>query len=203
MDEAAAKRTKPRWRRVLQVLGIGLVAISLLGLLAFWFFPDETERAAGRVVQEARQVTYAVASGPPTVHLGPESYGMAAVDAATDGTWIEMAGYREDTALQPTYASHNTYGGDIVLEWEIGQEVVVVHVDGSEEVMRVTDSVVVNQEGTTTEDLRGLAGSILLQSCYYDFSTMRVVALTPLGEAPLLMTEDGGAPEDIIAPDPR
>lgn len=185
-----------------RILGTLLLALGAGVLGAITIFPEQTELVTGRAVQVVREQVNRVQYGDtPSIKLGGEGWDIHDVDNAAYGEWILMRAYEVEPGLQPTYLAHNGSGGDLILPWELGQEVKVVLQDGTEQTMVVTDSRVISQWTSTTEDLLGLSGSILLQSCYYDQQTMRVVALTPAGEEATVPEQSGeGGGEQLGVP---
>ncbi|WP_430592281.1 hypothetical protein [Humidisolicoccus flavus] len=184
---------KRRKRRAGVATALGLIAMTLgLGLLAaVLIVPDKVEQVYGNVKMTVEeQVRTVVEPGPPSVILGGEG-DMARVDEC-DGTFTEMLPYRIAANLQPTFLAHNACSGDKILNWTVGQEVTVVQ-NGTETAYTVTDAVQVAKFGSTTDDIDQLAGSLLLQSCFYGVNKMQVVALTPVGEEAVTppLTEEG------------
>lgn len=192
------RRVKHRRRRgfgLRGAVGVLIMAAGAALLGAQVLVPDAVDDVAGSVVGSARQAWQQAsqAGSLPAVQLGPEGDD-SAIDTAPYGQFVEMASYRVDPHLQPVFAAHNGSGGDVILPWELGQHVEVRHPDGSTTEMVVSDARDAPQIGSTTDDLAGLAGTIVLQTCYWDTEDMRFVALTPVGvqaEAPERSGESG------------
>lgn len=179
------RRRRPRRHGVVRALGLVLLLAGGGVLAAQWLAPEQTQRVVGAAVGSARQVYSEVARGdaPVTIELGPPGDNTA-IDTAPHGIFVEMASYRAAEQLQPVFAAHNGYGGDVILPLAMGDRVDVVDAQGEQREMVVTDARDTPQVGATTGDLSGMAGSILVQTCYWDVDEMRFVALTPVGEEP-------------------
>ncbi|PPF41857.1 hypothetical protein C5B85_18220 [Pseudoclavibacter sp. AY1F1] len=159
-------------------MGAAALAVSVLA-------PDLTQQAVGQVRHVAQAVElYAESTDPvagpalPTVRLG--ELGPEALLDVCDGSFPELEQYRVEATLQPVYAAHNNCGGDIILAWQVGTNVTIQQHDGSTATYVVTDSRDVGKHGSTTGDLLGLDGTLLVQSCYWGRDTMRFVALNPV-----------------------
>lgn len=195
-EQQARQRSKGR---IGQTIGVGLLAAGALLVTAQLVVPDAMHQVSEAVVPEevqqvgdavvgqarsmTRQVTEAVTNDLPHVTLGPEAENEA-IDTAPTGVFLEMSSYKVTSSLQPVFAAHNGSGGDIILDWQLGETILVTAADGSQQEMEVTDARDVPQENVTTGDILGMSGSILLQSCYWASDEMRIVALTPAGETP-------------------
>ncbi len=191
---------KRRGQAFVRVLGIVLVLAGLAIGVSALLWPESTQHAGGAVVgavrQQVQHIEQSKNDGIPTVTLGPEG-GPSAIDTSPSGEFVEMASYRVQAGLQPVFAAHNGSGGDILLPWANGQEVDVVATDGTVTRMRVTDMRDTPQYGVTTADILGMAGSIVLQSCYWTSDEMKFVALTPLGEEPVVHNGVGDTNVDV------
>ena len=73
----------------------------------------------------------------------------------------------------PYLAIHNNCGGAPILQLSAGDSVLITG-GGTAGTYEVVDSRDVTQ-GATTDALAGMAGDILLQTCYFNSTTMRVV----------------------------
>lgn len=180
--KAAERRTKRRGRALMATAG----ALTIAGAgIATWALiqPEEAERTISSAVGSYRQVTQQAADavlreGVPHVTLGDPG-GQAELDACT-GEFVEMVEYAEfHPGLQPTYSAHNGCGGDVLLPWELGQEVDITGTDGQTRRYVVTDERVTAQVGVTTADIAGMDGELLLQTCFWVADDMRFVALEP------------------------
>ncbi|WP_424468087.1 hypothetical protein [Pseudoclavibacter helvolus] len=112
----------------------------------------------------------------PSVRLG--DLGSEALMDACDGSFPQLESYAAQDGLQPVYAAHNGCGGDVILPWSVGERVEVVAADGSASVYVVSDFRDVAKFGSSTRDVLGLTGSLLLQTCHWGDPQMRFVALT-------------------------
>lgn len=92
-----------------------------------------------------------------------------------DGRFIEMKSYQISGVL-PVYAAHNNCGGDIILNWELGDHVKIA---GSETIYEVVEERHTKKWGNVGS-LRGAQGELLLQTCYYGQDRMRFLALAPV-----------------------
>lgn len=171
--------TQTRRRRLGRVLVDALVimaiASGLVVLAGIWLAPDVTERVAGDVrIKVAETKRKVVDRDPyPTVRLsGPG--GMRQVDAC-DGSFVEMSSY-ELPGLQQVFAAHNNCKGDVILPWKTGQKVRVA----GHGMWVVSDTRDLNKTWSRTDELLGMTGDIILQTCYWGRDVMKFVALTPL-----------------------
>lgn len=117
-------------------------------------------------------------SAPAAVTLGVVG-GQAELDLC-DGTFTHTDLY--GTSQPPVWAAHNNCGGDVILPWETGQEI-AVSFDGTVTMYRVVETRDTPKKGATTEDLAGIGGELLLQTCYYGENRMKFLALSPVGTA--------------------
>jgi hypothetical protein len=183
--------TRPRSRRVRRVLGIAsalLVGMGLAVLAAGIVAPEMTERVAGTVKVAVQQATNDVTGTRPTITLGG-SGGRHALDTAGRGEFVEMTGYRRE-GVPPVYAAHNVRGGDVILGWSPGQRVDVRDAATG----TITQHVFVEERMTPrwgdSDQLVGMSGSIVLQTCLYGSSRMRFVSLVPSAD---LTSQDAAA----------
>lgn len=176
-------RGRPRWRRLMGVLGAVMIFTGAVVGIAAIFAPEQTESASVSVVAAVRAgVHHAAAAandGVPTVVLG--GAGDAADIDACSGEFIGVQEYLGKPAgLQPTFAAHNGCGGDVILDWQLGQHVDVIAPAGDTVRHQVVDIRVVPQFGSTTVDIEGVGGALLLQTCFWVADDMRFVGLSPL-----------------------
>lgn len=172
-----------RQQRRTSVASVALIAMGAAALAVSVLDPGLTQQAVGQARHVAQAVElYAESADPvagpalPTVRLG--ELGPETLLDVCDGRFPELEQYRVEAALQPVYAAHNNCGGDIILTWSTGQHVTVIGQDGQDGTYVVSDSRDVAKHGSTTSDVLGLNGDLLLQSCYWGQDTMRFVALT-------------------------
>lgn len=134
-------------------------------------------KAAAKATKPAprRPATSSAAPPPPAA---PEvrwstrvvnSGGQDAVNACAGG----LTRWFENVDGKPYYPIHRGCGGTPILGLRLGDR---VRIDGA--LWTVTDSRDVPQ-GAHYSAAAGLAGQVLLQTCYRDDLTMRIVALTP------------------------
>ena len=156
---------------LLVVLGISFLAASILA-------PDAVERVTGDL-KVAAQKTWHELLAPdqlPQITLGVEG-GMVELDRC-DGTFTEMVSYRVD-GVPPLFAAHNNCGGDVILGWEIGQRVAVA---GSDVVYQVVEERH-TPKWSEVEQLVGMSGEFMVQTCLYGENRMRFLALAPVDSA--------------------
>ena len=100
--------------------------------------------------------------------------GDAELDTCTGG-FTHLVGFTTTNSVPQTMlASHNFCGGDVVLAMFLGD---VVSVDG--DLFSVVEVRDVPKE-LTPADIQGFAGTVLLQTCYYNSDQMKLVALEPV-----------------------
>lgn len=163
---------------------IGLLFI--IGYILYQYFSDPFDRIWGGIKDTGYSISATVQT--PEVTLGPLG-GQYEIDLCQNGVFIEVDAYKVDSGVQDIFAAHNGCGGDIILNWDLDQEVIVTDADGSSTRYFVSDSRVTPQVGIETTALHGMEGSILLQACFWGSGEMRFVALTPVGEEPMTMEE--------------
>lgn len=168
--------SEPRRRRpLLAVLGVLCSALGLVLVVATFTVPDAVDRVTGeaKVALDAALRGFVAPDGIPVIRLGAEG-GVADLDRC-DGTFTEMTSYRTDGVL-PLFAAHNKCGGDIVLGWDIGQR---VRVEGSDVVYEVVEERR-TPKWSHVEQLEGMAGQFMLQTCFYGQNLMRFLSLSPV-----------------------
>ncbi|MCS3442368.1 hypothetical protein [Microbacterium phyllosphaerae] len=166
-----------RRRRVgLLACSILLVGVGIAFLTASIFAPAMVDKVTGDIkvgVQKQLQQIFAP-DELPAIRLGAEG-GMVELDHC-DGTFTEMISYRID-GVPPLFAAHNNCGGDVILGWEIGQR---VRVDGSDVVYEVVEERH-TPKWSNVEELVGMSGEFMVQTCFYGENKMRFLALAPVG----------------------
>lgn len=138
--------------------------------------PQTTERIVGDVRVKTEQLRRTIGGvHHPTVRLsGPG--GQADLDAC-DGSFVHMESY-EMPKLQPIFSAHNNCRGEVILPLQVGD---VLAVDGEASgLWRVTDIRDLQKTWAFSEDLLGMDGQIILQTCYWGRSTMKFMAIEPL-----------------------
>lgn len=84
---------------------------------------------------------------------------------------VEYQGVGNKTLL----SAHNSCGGDIILPIAMGDHV-VIEGQGTYVVTDIRDT----PKNAYIEDVENMNGTILVQTCYYEFNRMKFIALTPL-----------------------
>lgn len=170
----------PRRRRRVGLLtcSIVLVGLGVAFLAASTFAPEAVDRVTGDIkVAVQRQLHQLVAPDElPEIRLG-DAGGMVELDRC-DGTFTEMVSYRVDGVL-PLFAAHNNCGGDVILGWEIGERVMVAGSDVVYEVVEERHT----PKWSHVEELVGMSGEFMVQTCFYGENRMRFLALAPAGTA--------------------
>ncbi|WP_341956515.1 hypothetical protein [Microbacterium sp. LWH13-1.2] len=167
--------TRRRHRVGLLGCSIVLVGLGVAFLAASTFAPEMVDKVTGDVkVAVQRQLHQIVAPGElPVIRLGAEG-GMVELDHC-DGTFTEMVSYRVDAVL-PLFAAHNNCGGDVILGWDIGQRVTVAGSDVVYEVVEERHT----PKWSNVEELVGMSGEFMVQTCFYGENKMRFLALAPV-----------------------
>lgn len=166
--------TRKKSRGFLTVLGVTLIALGM-GLIGYtYFFPEEAEKAAGtariatgEVVMKAKGQKY------PKVRLGVKGH-IRELNRC-DGTFIEMGAY-ETEGLQPVYAAHNNCKGDVILKLEVDD---IIDVKGKGQ-YKISDIRHTKKTWSTTDEILGMDGEFILQSCYYGENRMKFISMTPV-----------------------
>lgn len=170
-----ARRVRRRMRALL-LSSIVLVTLGAVFLAASVFAPDLVDKTMGDIkVTVQKQVHQLLAPDElPEITLGGEG-GMVELDHC-DGTFTEMITYRID-GVTPLFAAHNNCGGDVILGWELGQQ---VRVAGSDTVYEVVEERH-TPKWSNVEELVGMSGEFMVQTCFYGENRMRFLALAPVG----------------------
>ena len=160
------------------LFGVLFVALGLSIVAACLVFPASTEKYIGRA-KVAIDSSLAEARGQEyiTVTIGAKG-GKALLDAC-DGTFPRIIAY-ELSGAPPTYAAHNNCKGDVILPAEVGDLIAITNLG----MYQVRDLRVVPKLWSTTDDLLGLEGELLLQTCYYGENRMKFLALVPVQDDP-------------------
>ncbi|KAB1660065.1 hypothetical protein F8O01_03805 [Pseudoclavibacter chungangensis] len=153
---------------LLLVAGVALGAGALL-------VPDRVEALYGDVKTSVQDTVQDVSGEVPTIRLGEE--GDENVLDICDGSFFEMATYRDDNHILPVFAAHNNCGGDVILGWEVGTQIAIDGRPGLYEVVEIRNT---GKTWVTTSELVGLQGELALQTCYYGVQEMRFVGLSPV-----------------------
>lgn len=163
-------------RRGVRVLVVAALAATGGALLAApQVAPTTVDQATGKARAVWRQIEARVTGQEyPVIRLGGAG-GQAELDAC-DAKWVEQTTYRVDD-LQPVYAAHNYCGGDIALDWDTGD---LVDVAGRG-LHRVTDVKAIPSTARA-DDLIGLKGELLLQTCFWGSERTRIVALSRMSD---------------------
>lgn len=183
------RRSRKKRGRVFTVVSVvsGVLGVSMI--VAAYALPDVTEKVTGTVTmavtgtyENVRSQLAAITGQPesatiPNVELGAVGTGEAALDNAGWREFIELTDYR-GVDIPPVFAAHNNHGGDILLNWEIGQRVHVTDENGDRAgVYEVAGDRFTPKWGPVTQ-LAGMTGDLILQSCFYGEDRMRFVELT-------------------------
>lgn len=173
-------RTRPGaiWSWIAVAAAAGVAVLAAFVLTASVVAPEWTNQMVGDAQVAAEQLVTGATGGTPTVVLGGQG-GQAEIDRC-DGTFVRLAEFAEVHDLQPTYSAHNGCGGNAILPLGIGDVVDVVGEDGVVVQHEVVDVRNVPQRTSTTEDVKGMGGEILVQTCYWDDRTMKFTGLAPV-----------------------
>lgn len=187
VDRTAANRDEPgepvTRRRPRRRIGLLSTSILLVGLGASFLSasvlaPDAVDKVTGDVKVSVLKTFHEVFAPDelPVIRLGVEG-GMVELDRC-DGTFTEMVSYRIDDVL-PLFAAHNNCGGDVILGWELGQRVTV---EGSDVIYEVVEERH-TPKWSNVEELTGMTGEFMVQTCFYGENKMRFLSLAPVDPA--------------------
>jgi len=171
-------RRHPRRRIGLLSTSILLVGLGASFLSASVLAPDAVDRVTGDVKVSVLKTFHEVFAPDelPVIRLGVEG-GMVELDRC-DGTFTEMVSYRIDDVL-PLFAAHNNCGGDVILGWELGQRVTI---EGSDVIYEVVEERH-TPKWSNVEELTGMTGEFMVQTCFYGENKMRFLSLAPVDPA--------------------
>ncbi|MFT4235409.1 MAG: hypothetical protein QM607_10480 [Microbacterium sp.] len=167
------RRRRRVWNIVLTTFGVVLLVAGVgIGALTL-FAPQKAEHAYATVkvglasqLQQAREKTLGEL---PTVTFGVDG-GLEELQQACgtmawgDESWVHMTSYERD-GVPPIWAAHNNCAGDVILDWQIGQRMMV---EGDPTVYEVVEIRDIPKTYSSTADLVGLKGVFGMQTCYYD-----------------------------------
>ena len=178
-------RKKSSWRSVLRVsflvLSIVLICLSFLTLTGIVVAPETTRdtfyNIKVNVESQVSDVKESVIGVYPTIWL-EGSGGVYELDSAARGQFIHLEAYDAVPGIVSTWAAHNNWGGDIILNMEPGQHVNIVG-SGLDGEWVVVDRRDIDKFGFVDQGL-GLQGEIALQTCLYGVPLMRLTGLVPL-----------------------
>lgn len=169
-EHTAHPLTRPsKRRRALSALAGAITTLGLALLVATIVAPSEVERVYGETKVAIATVQTQASGALPHVALGV-SGDERELDRC-DGTFTEMARYQQPGTV-PTWAAHNNCGGDVILPWEVGQQ---LSIDGTTYV--VVDIRMLPKRVATSEDLLGMPGELTLQTCLYGQQMMKFVGV--------------------------
>lgn len=176
-----ARRKRRRRSSVLFVVGMSVAAIGIAFAILYLLMPEKVglvvEKAYGNTQSVVAKIQVETLGITPTLTLGA-SGGVSELDRC-DGTFTEMLSYSSDQfQIQPVWAAHNNCGGDVVLSWETGQVIDVTQAGVTSQYL-VADIRTTAKHWSTTEELVGMTGALIVQSCYYGEDKMRFVGLVP------------------------
>ena len=178
----APKKRRKRfrvWGVISGVLVVGLIAVGVAGLISTAVAPEWTEEVVGNAVAQVQQTAVDAGVTPPPLLTLAGPGGQAELDRC-DGTWTQMVQYIEGGVPQPVHSAHNGCGGNPLLTLEMGGTIDVRQLDGTVVTYQAVDERRVAQVGTTTADIMGMGGDLILQTCFWDNATMRFVGLSPV-----------------------
>ncbi len=178
----APKKKRKRfrvWGVISGVLVVGLIAVGVAGLISTAVAPEWTEEVVGNAVAQVQQTAVDAGVTPPPLLTLAGPGGQAELDRC-DGTWTQMVQYIEGGVPQPVHSAHNGCGGNPLLTLEMGGTIDVRQLDGTVVTYQAVDERRVAQVGTTTADIMGMGGDLILQTCFWDNATMRFLGLSPV-----------------------
>lgn len=146
-----------------------ILTVGVAVLVATIFAPSEVERVYGETKIAIATVQTQASGALPHITLGA-SGDERELDRC-DGTFTEMVRY-ETPGTVPTWAAHNNCGGDVILPWEVGQQ---LSIDGV--TYAVVDVRMLPKRVATSEDLVGIQGELTLQTCLYGQQMMKFVGV--------------------------
>lgn len=164
-----------RLRRSVPFVGGAFVLVGAVLVVGMLAVPEQMQSIYGntKVAIESKLHDLIAPNELPLIDLGGEG-GIPELDACT-GEFTEMMSYREADVL-PLFAAHNNCGGDVILGWDIGQQVRVV---GDDTIYEVVDERH-TPKWSNVETLEGMPGEFMLQTCYYGENKMRFLSLAPV-----------------------
>lgn len=184
---AAPKKNKKErnlLRRSATVVGLALILTGIASIGVQYSNPELADKISHNVKttlidKPVRQIKEEVFETHPTIHLNG-SGGKYELDTAKRGDWVFLDGYSHVTGIPPIWAQHNNRGGDEILSWEVGQKFNVKG-SGFDEVFIVVDTRDVYKFGTV-DQVKGMQGSIALQTCRYGENIIEFIGAVPLSE---------------------
>ncbi len=162
-------------------LGVILIALGLVALVAW----GSVQFAGDKVVTEVRKISTPVVKVTPPEGGEPVEVRKYTVTISNTGGEREMdycaGGFTEMVNYaglegRRLLSAHNNCGGDVILPMEVGDHVII---EGEREyvITELRDT----GKSIDTSAVNDMNGEVLLQSCYYEGSSMKFAALTPVG----------------------
>ncbi|WP_025104763.1 hypothetical protein [Microbacterium paraoxydans] len=189
IEKSTAQRAS-RSQAVRIIIAIALVAVALAA--AFFIIQalqpaptSATVEAPSRPSTQAQSTpepTRTPAATPASVPTADVTLGATGGEAELDRcdqTFTHIVAYGTD--LPPVWAAHNDCGGDVILPWSVGQEITLA-VDGALSTYTIVDARDTRKNGATTDDLTGITGDLVLQTCYYGQDRMKFIGLSPAAQ---------------------
>ncbi|MFB8188133.1 hypothetical protein ACFC14_02340 [Microbacterium sp. NPDC055988] len=178
----AHRTARPRSGRLLRVIAGILIGAGVLLAVVAVVAPERVERAYGATKSTvdaiAAGVRATVLDELPRARLG--ATGGKAELSRCDDTFTQMASYTR-AGVPPVWAAHNNCGGDVILNWQLGDHVILSTAQGDVE-YEVVEVRHVPKTWSSTDDLLGLDGDLALQTCLYGQDIMDFVGLDRVGD---------------------
>ena len=187
-ENIAAPKKNKKERKFLRgsvtVIGLTLILTGVSSIGVQYSNPELADKIGYNVKkvivdQPVRKVKEEVFETYPTVRLNG-SGGKYELDTAKRGDWVFLDGYSHVKDIPLVWAQHNNLGGDEILSWEAGQKFNVKG-SGFDEVFVVVDTRDVYKFGTV-DQIKGMQGSIALQTCRYGENIIEFIGAVPLSE---------------------
>lgn len=171
---STTRRSRRLRDRLWTALGVVLIVAGLVAGGLQLFAPQTSERIVGDLRVKTEQGRRWMAGEKyPTVRLsGPGD--QADLDAC-DGTFVEMESYVMP-GMQPIHAAHNNCRGEVILPLEVGDKLAI---EGRGE-WRVTEIRDLSKTWSSSEELLGMEGRLILQTCYWGEPHMKFMAVEPV-----------------------
>lgn len=174
MTRRTSKRHGRVRRQLLRLLGVSLVVLGILAAGLQLFAPQTSERIVGEIRVKAHQAKQRVTGQEyPVVRLSGRG-GMAELDGC-DGSFVRIRSY-EAIEVQPVHAAHNNCHGEVILPLEVGDQLEVAG-RGLWEVTEIRD---LSKTWSAADELLGMKGKLILQTCYWGEPTMKFIAIRPV-----------------------
>lgn len=177
-DKSNSKGKKRGFWTIGRVISMLLIVILIAGTILYFknptLFTSKALQAQTEIIGARDKGIQAVTNNYPEITLNGEG-DLPELRVAPVGTFVKLTRY-EVPGVIPVYGAHNDRGGNVILNWKVGQKVKIIQ-NGTETVYVLAGDAQLYQSAHVS-DLKQLRGDFALQSCYFTLDNrMRFVEM--------------------------